>query len=256
MKRRHFLESMSAMGLAGSAQAAGEKKTRFYHLHQFFLNNGTQKARLDAYLQEGIRLLDEVSSGPTICLEGLVAPHLPQVLLITGLGSFEELMALRSKLQGSAEYRKAVQEWERGEEAPYLHYSTSILEATPYSPEIAPLNPAPKTPRIFELRVYHSPTYRQLAALHERFAGPEIKIFHRTGVHPILYTSTFIGQNMPNLTYLIPFDDLAARDKAWAAFGADPEWAKVRKESIDRSGQISLNSQISLYRAAAYSPIR
>ena len=151
---------------------------------------------------------------------------------------------------------KQARSGERGEEAPYEHFSTMMLEATPYSPEIVPLNPPPKSQRIFELRVYHAPTYRQLAALHERFAGSEIKIFKRVGVHPILYTSTLFGPNMPNLTYLIPFDDLAARDKAWSAFGADPEWVKVRKESIDRSGQISISSQISLYRAASYSPIR
>jgi len=55
---------------------------------------------------------------------------------------------------------------------------------------------------------------------------------------------------------LIPFDNLAAREKAWTAFGADPEWVKVRAESIARGGQISSTSQISLYRAASYSPIR
>jgi hypothetical protein len=253
MERRRFLESVGALGVAGGLQAAGEKKTRFYHLHQFFLNNGTQKARLDEYLQAGIRAL---GGAPMICLEGVVAPHLPQVAMITGLGSLEELMQMRTMLQENDEYRKAAQEWERGEEPPFVHYSTSILEAAPYSPEVVSLSPQPKTPRIFELRVYHSPSHRQLRALHERFAGAEIKIFHRSGVNPILYTSTFLGPNMPNLTYLIPFDDLAARDKAWAAFGADPEWIKVRKESIDRAGQISLNSQISLYRASAYSPVR
>jgi hypothetical protein len=61
---------------------------------------------------------------------------------------------------------------------------------------------------------------------------------------------------MPNLTYVIPFENLAAREKAWDAFGADPEWIKVRKESIDKHGQISSVMQISLYRATAYSPIR
>jgi hypothetical protein len=95
-----------------------------------------------------------------------------------------------------------------------------------------------------------------LDALHERFAGSEIAIFHRSGVHPILYTSTIIGQQMPNLTYLIPFDNLTHREKAWAAFGADPEWVKVRKESIDKHGQISSVIQMSLWRATAYSPIR
>jgi hypothetical protein len=61
---------------------------------------------------------------------------------------------------------------------------------------------------------------------------------------------------MPNLTYLIPFDDLAAREKAWNAFGSDPEWLKVRKESVDRDGQIASILQISLFKATAYSPVR
>jgi hypothetical protein len=58
------------------------------------------------------------------------------------------------------------------------------------------------------------------------------------------------------LTYLIPFDNLAAREKAWNAFSADEEWTRVRQESINRSGQISAVMQISLYRAMPYSPIR
>jgi hypothetical protein len=65
-----------------------------------------------------------------------------------------------------------------------------------------------------------------------------------------------IGPHMPNLTYLIPFEDLAAREKAWNAFAADPDWVKARKESIDQHGQIVSYNQISLYKAAPYSPIR
>jgi hypothetical protein len=90
---------------------------------------------------------------------------------------------------------------------------------------------------VFELRTYHAPSAWQLRALHERFAGPEIKIFHRVGVHPLFYSETVFGPMRPNLTYLMPFDNLAEREKAWAKFGADPEWIKVRKESIDRSGR-------------------
>lgn len=60
----------------------------------------------------------------------------------------------------------------------------------------------------------------------------------------------------PNLTCLTPFANLAEREKAWSAFGADPEWMKVRKESIDRGGQISSQMQISLFRATAHSPVR
>jgi hypothetical protein len=133
--------------------------------------------------------------------------------------------------------------------------SSTLLEAAEYSPEIASIETA-KKPRVFELRTYHSPTWRQLGALHQRFAGREIPIFHRNGIHPLLYTSTVFGANLPNLTYLIPFEDLAAREKAWTAFGADEEWIKVRKESVAKDGEIASVIQISLLRATAYSPVQ
>jgi len=72
----------------------------------------------------------------------------------------------------------------------------------------------------------------------------------------VFFWMPIFGANKPNLTYVIPFENLAAREKAWAAFGADPEWVKVRKESIEKHGQISSVIQISLFRATAYSPIR
>jgi hypothetical protein len=134
--------------------------------------------------------------------------------------------------------------------------SATLLEATEFSPEVAAPEKPPASPRVFEIRTYHSPTARQLKFLHERFAGPEIKIFHRVGVNPILYGTTLFGANRPNLTYVIPFDTLAAREKAWAAFSADPEWVRVRKESVDRGGQLSIVQNISMFKATAYSPIR
>jgi hypothetical protein len=260
MQRRQFLESVAGANLAAAlsqAADAPEKRTRFYLLQQFHLKNGTQKSRLDEYLSSGLLpVLGKLHTGPVLCLEGVVAPHLPQMIFLAGYRTLEEMREVQAALTKDEGHQKALATWEHGAEQPYEDFSTSLLGATDYSPEITPLKPQPKTPRIFELRVYHSPTRHQLAALHERFAGPEIQIFQRSGVHPVLYTSTIFGANMPNLTYLIPFADLAAREKAWAAFGADPEWVKVRKESIDRNGQISISSQISLYRATPYSPLR
>jgi len=168
---------------------------------------------------------------------------------------FDSLSALTNRPTVRMAIGPTTRRFETGE-APYVSTTSSLLEATGYSPEIvAPVKP-PAAPRVFELRVYHSPTSTQLRALHERFAGPETKIFHRCGIHPILYGSTVIGENMPNLTYLTPFDSLAAREKAWAAFGADPEWVKTRQESVQKYGQITAINSLAIYRAAAYSPIK
>jgi hypothetical protein len=261
MKRRTFISALAAGSSGGimTAQTATRaNKTRFYRLEQFYLKNGTQGTRLAEYLKDGLMpgAMRLGVPGPRIVLEALVAAHMPQVAVLTGYISLEEMDNARVRLGADATLSAALAKWEAGEEPPYEHRSETLLETTVYSPEIpAPAQP-PKTPRIFELRMYHSPSERQLKALHERFAGPEIQIFQRCGIHPVFYSATRIGPMMPNLVYLIPFDDLAAREKAWAAFGADPEWVKVRAESIARSGQISSVIQISLYRAAAYSPVR
>jgi hypothetical protein len=244
------------LSTAQAGGAAEEKKSRFYVVQNFYMRNGTQVDRIHDFLSKDfLPKYKEVQSGPVICLEALVAPHMPQVAVIAGFRSLDEVLATEGKLFALPGFGEAWKRWEAGQEPPYEHLSTSLLAATDYSPEISPMNPPPKSPRIFELRTYHSPTLRQLKALHERFAGPEIKIFHRCGVHPVLYTSTVFGPNKPNLTYVIPFDNLAAREKAWAAFGADPEWVKVRQESIEQHGQIASVIQISLFRATAYSPV-
>jgi len=240
-----------------AAGAPSEGKTRFYLFEQFFLRNGSQVGRIHDFFQRALLpALSKIHTGPKIFLEALVAPHMPQVAVVFGYQSMEELQEVHRKQFADGDLMKSFAAWEAGTEAAVESYATRLLEATAYSPEIVTPAKPPEQPRIFELRIYHSPTHRQLRALHERFAGPEIKIFHRVGVHPILYTSTVIGPDKPNLTYLIPFDNLAAREKAWTAFNADSEWQKVRQESIDRSGQIASVIQMSLYRATAYSPIR
>jgi hypothetical protein len=78
--------------------------------------------------------------------------------------------------------------------------------------------------------------------LHERFAGGEIEIFHKSGVHPVLYADTIIGPNMPNMAYLIPFESEAQREKAWATFRENPDWQKLRDDSLRRGGEIVRNT--------------
>ena len=249
---------LAATRPAGAAGATGDKRTGFYVLETFFLQQGAQVPRMHDYFSKvAIPGLERAQhTGRVIYLESLIAPHMPQMVAIYGFRTLDELWSVHTRTIQDPETAKAYEQWEAAADPPFEQSSSVLLQAAEYSPEIVKPAEPPKTSRIFELRVYHSPTRRQLKALHERFAGPEIQIFHRVGIHPILYSSTVIGPNMPNLTYLIPFESLAAREKAWEAFGADPDWVQVRKESVEKYGQITSVIQISLYRATAYSPVR
>jgi len=254
MDRRAFVGLLGGLGMA--ANAAPERRTRIYALEQFKLKAGTQLPRLHEFISQSLLpALNHAHNGPKVYLEAVIAAHTPQLAAVYGFNSLEEMWSVHTKIGTDEALAKKMEALESGAEPSFETLDTTLLEAADYSPEIT-ASADDAAPRIFELRVYHSPTWRQLTALHERFRGPEIKIFHRVGIHPILYSSTLAGQNIPNLTYLIPFADLAAREKAWAAFNADPEWQKVRKESIDKSGQIASVIQVSLYKATPYSPVK
>jgi hypothetical protein len=254
MNRRAFVQSLGTAPLAAAPDSA--RRTRLYRLAFYYMRMGDQPARLSQFIGSQMPLLRKTHPGPLGIFNVFLGPHVPAMVTLAGFADFAEFEAAMSRTRSDPGYQKALAELESGAEPPYDRVDVTLLEATDYSPEIVPLKERPKTSRIFELRVYHSPTLRQNQLLHERFAGPEIKIFHRVGVHPILYSSTLIGPNMPNLTYLTPFATLADREKAWDAFGADPEWIKVRKESIDRGGQITNQISILLLRPTDYSPIQ
>ena len=53
-----------------------------------------------------------------------------------------------------------------------------------------------------------------------------------------------------------PNDDLAAREKAWKTFGADPEWQKLRSAPGNSDAEIVSNSSISILSPLPFSPIR
>jgi NIPSNAP len=263
MNRRAFVESLGGAGMSavggtvpGSA-AAVPRKINYYYLENYYLRLSTQPDRIHEFLSQGwLPAVNKFHSGPKICLDAIMAAHVPQVAVFLGLQSFEELFSLRAKLRQDAGFQKAMAAWEDGPEPPYEHYSGTLLKVTDYVSDIPMQSEKPKKPRIFELRVYHNPDSKHLAALHQRFRGAEIRIFHRDGIHPILYTETAVGANMPNLTYLTPYDDLGARQKAWDTFHADPEWIKVRKDSIDAGGQITSLVQSSVFEATPYSPVQ
>jgi len=229
--------------------------TKLYTFEQYFLKNSSQGSRLHGWLEEAwlpaySRLTDKRA---VLVMDAVVADHMPQVAVVAEWDSFEQWQDSRASMRDDADMRAALGYWEDHHEPPYEHFTQSLLESTSYSPV---LKPGGEKPHVFELRVYHAPTYRQLGALHDRFEDPEIAIFHRCGILPILYTSALFGPLMPNLIYFTPFESLAAREAAWTKFQADEEWVRVRTESIAEHGQVNAFFKVAMYKAAAYSPVK
>ncbi len=256
MHRRSFMQSLAGVAALARAQAQPQPaKTRCYRLDYLYYRQGDQSTRLNKFYSSQAPLYAKRARAFGV-FTAVMAPRTQTMLVLSGFADASDMSASIAAIEADSGYKSALAELENGSEPPFDSQQTVLLQATAYSPEIVAPAERPKTPRYFELRVYHSPTRRQLALLHERFSGPEIQIFHRSGIHPLFYSETVFGPDMPNLTYLTPFSSLADREKAWQTFSADPEWAKVRADSVARGGQIVSLTDISLWQPAAYSPIQ
>jgi hypothetical protein len=260
MNRRLFLGMLGAAGAAapmGFGQNAAGSKSRVFIQQNYLLKIGTQGARLDDYLSKTyLPALAKVHTGPTLVLSASLAAHLPQVALLTGYQSVDEAWAVRARLAADKELEAATDAWESAQEPPFENTSSSLLENGDYVAPLTALDPPPKAPRVFEMRIYHAPTWRHMRGLQWRFGEGEMNILAKCGAAPILFATTVIGQDTPNLTWITAFADEDARDKAWAAFVADPDWKKLSQESNKRYGPNPTVRQIRLYRSTAYSPIR
>ena len=106
---------------------------------------------------------------------------------------------------------------------------------------------------IYELRVYDA-VLGKLPALNERFDKITLGYFEKHGIKVIGFWTDEIGTNN-RLTYMLAFEDEGHREKAWAAFRADPERVKLFAER-ERDGPLVAKINNTLMRPTSYSPLK
>jgi L-alanine-DL-glutamate epimerase-like enolase superfamily enzyme len=47
---------------------------------------------------------------------------------------------------------------------------------------------------------------------------------------PVFFGENVFGTRLPSLTYMVAFDDMAARMKAWDTFRTHPEWQRMSRD--------------------------
>ena len=83
--------------------------------------------------------------------------------------------------------------------------------------------------RVFEIRTYYA-NEGKLDALLDRFRDHTVALFKKHGMTNVGYWVP--ADNKENkLVYMLAFPSREARNKAFKAFGADPDWQKAYKES-------------------------
>jgi hypothetical protein len=106
---------------------------------------------------------------------------------------------------------------------------------------------------IYELRSYEVVPGR-MPALNARFKNHTLGFFEKHGIKVIGFWEAVFGTSNV-LHYMLAFEDLAHREKTWAAFQADEGWHKVRAES-EQDGPIVARIRNEIWRPTNYSPMQ
>jgi hypothetical protein len=187
----------------------------------------------------------------------MIADETPFVMTIASYASLAAMEQQRAKLSADAEYKKALTAYNGQPGLNYERIDSVLGRAFPSVPEmIVPADATGRPGRVFELRRYESNNATTLATKIKMFEMGEAGIFKRLGMRPVFFSETIVGEKMPNLMYMLSYDDLASREKLWKAFGADPEWQKLRAMPGYSDAEIVSNISVSLLQPLPFSPVR
>jgi hypothetical protein len=245
MQRRAFLGASTAAALTSSqalaaasgpgGQPAGGGSAVLLELRRYRLRNGPMAARFAAYAKDAlVPALGRAGISPVGAWNVSFGADSPTLHLLLPHAGAESLVTLEARLAADAEYRRAAASLLALPPAdpPFERCDSSLHVAVPTLPGIdKPAGTAAAASRVFELRTYRSPSEPAGRKKIEMFeAGGELAIFRRLGLHTVFFARDLVGAGLPSLTYMLAFADVAAREKAWAAFREDPEWVGLRDQ--------------------------
>jgi len=156
-----------------------------------------------------------------------------RIVVVIPYKSADEISACKVRLANDIEYKKAAKSYlDRGpDNSPYLRIESELLVAMDCMPLLkVPEDQLNNAKRVFELRVYESANERLGDLKVHMFNNGEVPIFLDCGIQPIFIGQAVVGPSTPNLSYLTTYPSEKARNKAWVAFRAHPDWQVLKKE--------------------------
>jgi len=254
MHRRQFVSASlatSALAMAGNAaaQPAPAHAREFYQIRRYTLQSGPQSGLTEQFVSDAlIPALTRRGMGPVGAFRLDFGPETPQIYVLIPGPSVEALATLDLDLAKDSDFLKTADAfWTAPATAPaFLRAEYSLLAAFEGWPKLTPPpSTATKSKRIFQMRTYESPSYRDHVRKVEMFNNGEFDIFKTAGFSPVFFGDTIVGSRMPSLTYMLSVPDAATMDAHWDAFRNNPDWKKLSSDS--RYAYEAIVSNISNY---------
>jgi len=236
MRRREFMAASCLAGLAplssGEAKDSGDPpKKEYYELRLYHLDGDRQKKLLTDFLRDvAIGAFGRMGIGP-VGVFTLAEGDSPDVYVLLPHKSLDSVVSVSGRLAADAEYQRAGASFLDAtlSEPGFKRIESSLMVAFDENPHLEV--PVTKQSRVFQLRTYESHSAKAARKKVEMFnSGGELDIFRRVGLQPVFFGQTLIGAKLPNLTYMLGFDDMDASQEAWRKFLSDPGWEKLKAD--------------------------
>jgi hypothetical protein len=238
LNRRKFLSaslvaSTAALARGANAQAPAAPGREYYLLRRYFLQSGPQIGLTEHYFNDVlIPALTRLNMGPIGAFKLDIGPETPTYYVLIPSRSVEDLATLDFTLAKDDAFMKAAEPfWSAPATEPaFVRADSTLLSAFEGWPRITPPPHTAGAKRVYQLRTYESPSFRDHVRKVEMFNSGEFDLFKAAGFNNVFFGDTLVGARMPSLTYMLSFDDLAQLNAHWAAFGGNPEWKKLSSD--------------------------
>jgi hypothetical protein len=109
---------------------------------------------------------------------------------------------------------------------------------------------------IYELRRYEA-LPGKLAQLHDLMENLALPLFKKLNMKLIAAFTPAVGDDENTFVYILAYEDMGAREKAWKAFYADPEWVNNRpKFAAKHGGPVTAKYQGTFLEPTSFSPLK
>lgn len=261
MKRREFLKtSLAASALAATTTTvmnAAEEKAgaarEFYELRLYQLRQGPTMRRFDDFYRDvAVPAWNRAGVSTVGVFDVMIGPDAPTKYVLLPFASLAARQAVCDKFEADEAVLKSAFANVSPTDPSYIRKESTLMQAFGGMPK---LEVPEKKSRIFELRIYEAHSRKANKKKIEMFDVGEIDIFRRTGLKPVFFGDTLVGTKLPNLTYMLVFDDMATRDKNWGTFGGHPDWKKLSTTPGYTNAEILTNITSVFLRPTGYSQI-
>ncbi len=209
---------------------------QYYELRIYSFVSSEHRARFDGFLEHAeLPAYARLGIEPIGVFTGVYGPDNASLFMLIPHRDLESTVAARERVFEDAAYLdvgRSVLGTDIAHPA-YSRVETRLLRAFTGIPELElPTGNRERKGRIFEIRCYESHSRRAAAKKMQMFnEGGEIEIFRKTGLSPVMFGEMIFGPRMPNLTYMLTFDDMAHRDRAWETFKSHPDWIALKSDA-------------------------